>query len=790
MIKSENRSVSTMAEYEDLDSVLTTLCSTSRNKDDTNYTKLFDVSQRLRRLLLLDAGEIPVPAVLNNDVVFKSVFCFLLDARRAVQYLEELGRSDVTGWSALTEMEPMAFIQKIRTQSASEDEKTAVIVVFLCSVLRLSVTVIDTLDLAKEARVRKNRKGLDGEDSEDRIADVQQGLNKALINCVHLEKLMQSRNSEERASAVCDEQTRQMFSGFSILAQLVYDHGDYVALREMMSLSENVFQLAHEVQESVVDLKVDISQRFLPRMIRTLLAVDPELSYSVPFRMYRHYMYVQMEQKVSRDEDWRTDQQLSNANHYCADQGMIYHDGRYAFICWLLYGLSLFDCGQYATAEAILKMDYLKTATETLPSSKTAADCIRKCADQAAHDGMARKEFLLYFADVSPTSFTPETTVWHSIYEDPAFRKYSPRHIPDYMEICRHLMKSDDLPEDTIQSLVLESVGPMIDLAYQPKKPTKMVRSDNSVNIYGGSVNENLDVQSHIGVVGSKEEVPDIDMMMAITPSQIGLDAKLDSSATSPRYAYLLKSETDERLPSFELLVDSLPIALNKVAEFVADTAFAEEYEILSISIHGPAIATKIRRGDTILSYDHVPAFWIKRWPDVAGEWITRQRQFGWPSVSVIDEIIQNGVLLVAACHSNSTDPNNEWRISFTIAERILVDTLSSTQRLAYLYAKLIWMSSLKSSSFLVSYHLKNALLWLCEERSSEFWKGGKLVVCIREIFRWLHRDISDGHLRNYFIATDNMIPTWVESTDDLVHSLDHIIDKTFQVNITINPGA
>jgi len=770
-----------MASDADLSSLLATLCSTSGNQSDTNYAKLFGIVEQLRRVLL-QARNHPVPAVLNNAVVFKSVVCFLLDAHRAVQYLEELGKSAVTGWSTLAEMEPLEFIQKIRTQSASEEEKTAVIVIFLCSALRLSATVKETADLAKEARVRKGRKDLNAEESADPVSDLHQGLHKTLINCVHLQKLMHSQNLEEQA--VCAEEARQMFAGFSIVAQLVYDHGDYEVLREMITLSESVFQLAHDITETVLDLKVDVSPRFLPQTIRTLCDKDPDLSYSVPFRMYWHYLYVQTVQKFVGDEEvWRLYQHLSNANHYCADNA-----GRYAYMCWLLYGLSLFDCGQYATAEVILKMDYLKTCMTRLPSSKTAEHCIRVCEKQTQRGTTTPKGCLLYFGDVSactklrPTA-TRETTVWHSIYDDPASRKYFPRHIPNYVEICRRLTKSDDLSQDAVQSLVLESVGPLMDLAYQPKKPVTLERFDNSVNIYGGSVNERIDVQSHIGAAASEKEVPDIDMMMAVTPSQIGIETELDSSATTPRYAYLLNSKTGERLPSFELLEDSLPIAMNNVAGFVADTAFAHEYEILSIAIHGPAIATRIRRGsDTILSYDHVPAFWIKTWPAVAGEWITRQRQFGWPSSSVIADIVQSGVLLVAACHSNSADPNNEWRVSFTIAERILVDTLSNVQRLAYLYAKLIWMSSLKPSSFLVSYHLKNALLWLCEERSSEFWSGDNLVVCVRDIFRWLHREVSDGHLRNYFIAMDNMIPSWVESTDDLVQSLDHIIDNTFQV--------
>ena len=754
----------------------------SRNTDDRDYGELIDATERLRQVLLT-TGDHPVPAVLSNDVIFKSVFCFILDADQAVQFLEELGKSAVDGWSTLVEMEPLEFVQKIRMQPASANENTAVIVLFLYSATRLSVMVNKTLNIATEERVRTTS---EVSDSGDSIGDAQQGLNKALISCVHLGKLMHSRNPEERA--ICAEQNREMLAAFSIVAHLLYDLGDYEVLSKMIISSEKAFQFADEVSETVLDLQTDVSQRFFPEMIKTLVAEDREQSCSLPFRMYWHYMYVQTVKEVSRGEEWsewRIDQHLSNANHYCADNGTLYHGGRYALMCWLLYVSSLVKCEEYATAELILeilKMDHMKT----MMTSKFAADCMRLCTERA--EGTKRKEHLLYYVAPSNIQFAdspPEKTVWHSIYDDPAVRKYCPRHLPDYVDICRQLKKCDDPSSDTVQSLVLQSVGPLIDLAYQPKKPTKQIRADTSVNIFGGSVNESLDVQSHVDAAASEEEVPDIDMMMAVTPSTMGLDVALDSSATSPRYAYLMNVTTGERQPSFDLLVDSFPIALNRVAEFVADTDFAEQYEILSVAIHGPAIATKIRRGgDTVLSYDHVPAFWIQTWPDVAREWITRPRRFGWPSAAVVSEIVHDGILLVAACHRSSADPENEWRISFTMAERTLVDTLSDVQRLAYLYAKLVWMFSLKpkSSSFLVSYHLKNALLWLCEERPSEFWRGDNLVVCVRDIFRWLHDEISNSRLRHYFIAADSMIPSWVESTVDILQSLSDIIDNVFQV--------
>jgi len=147
-----------------------------------------------------------------------------------------------------------------------------------------------------------------------------------------------------------------MLAGFSIVAQLVHDLGDFTALQAMMSLSEDVFQLTDEVLETVVDLRADVTPQFLPPTIRTLVTEDPELSYLVPFRMYWYYLFVQMVRMVSGNEEWRIDQHLSNANHYCGDT---HRDGKFAFICWLLYGLSLYDCSQYATAQLILKLDYI-----------------------------------------------------------------------------------------------------------------------------------------------------------------------------------------------------------------------------------------------------------------------------------------------------------------------------------------------------------------------------------------------------------------------------------------------
>jgi len=427
-----------------LASVVAEICSAARNDKDDNYVKLFRVIEHLRRSLLDETGgTTAIPAVLKNDVVFKSVFCFLLDRRRGFCFLEELGRNAIRCWSQLVETGAVELAQKIRAGSGSEDEKTAVVVLFLRSAVRMSLIVDETLTLAMESRVRQ-RRDLDegGYSDEERISAIQQGLNSTLISGVHLGKLMHDEQSER---AVCYDETCQMFAAFAIVAQLIYDHGDYEVLSMMMK-SQVAFEVAYKVLETVVDLRDDVSQRFLPQTLRTLVVRDPHLCFRIPFRMHWLYMYAQMELKISSQEEWRVEQQLSNTNHYCGDQAMTVECGRYAFICWLLYGLSLFDCGQYPTAEVVLRMDHLKSVMGTQPSSKTASVCIRQCAERAARDRTAPKEFLLYFGDfgrVDQDRVPMEKPVWHSIYDDPAVRKYHSRHIPDYVEICRRLTKGN-----------------------------------------------------------------------------------------------------------------------------------------------------------------------------------------------------------------------------------------------------------------------------------------------------------------------------------------------------------
>ena len=67
-------------------------------------------------------------------------------------------------------------------------------------------------------------------------------------------------------------------------------------------------------------------------------------------------------------------------------------------------------------------------------------------------------------------------------------------------------------------------------------------------------------------------------------------------------------------------------------------------------------------------------------WPNIAKEWISRQRPSGWPSKQLIESVISDGCTLVPKGSEGSALQDYEWRISFT-GELRLSRSLSLVQR-------------------------------------------------------------------------------------------------------------
>ncbi|KAJ8311716.1 hypothetical protein KUTeg_011071 [Tegillarca granosa] len=72
------------------------------------------------------------------------------------------------------------------------------------------------------------------------------------------------------------------------------------------------------------------------------------------------------------------------------------------------------------------------------------------------------------------------------------------------------------------------------------------------------------------------------------------------------------------------------------------------------------------------------------KWPQITSEWNTRRRHNGWPSSDLIQDIVQDGCLLVPFGNPNSQESDLQWRISFSLGETKLVHSFNHTQFLCY----------------------------------------------------------------------------------------------------------
>ena len=181
--------------------------------------------------------------------------------------------------------------------------------------------------------------------------------------------------------------------------------------------------------------------------------------------------------------------------------------------------------------------------------------------------------------------------------------------------------------------------------------------------------------------------------------------------------------------------------------------------------IQGPSIEVWGEYSDTSNSgQDNVQSIHCKFWPSPAAEWINRPRQYGWPSNQVRDDIVAFGSHLVAVGHPLSANRSIQWRLSFSIAERMLVWSFNHTQIQCYAVMKLLLKEyikvkcSQKHKDVLCSYFIKTFLFWQFETTDKSFWQTKNLIGCLIYVFREFHNSIKSGVLRHYFIPRFNLL--------------------------------
>ena len=199
---------------------------------------------------------------------------------------------------------------------------------------------------------------------------------------------------------------------------------------------------------------------------------------------------------------------------------------------------------------------------------------------------------------------------------------------------------------------------------------------------------------------------------------------------------------------------------------------------------HGPAFHDP---GDkTQLPTDSLFAFKCETCPELASEWLARDRIYDWPSADVIKECKSLGVLLVYASHPQGVEKEFQWRISFSEQERFLLTQFNDVQLMCYIFLKFIKKELIKTQikeDTLTSYHFKTCMLYMIERTSSKLWIPANLVCCLLMCLRQIRAWIDVDNCPNYFIPEENMFDRIVNK--DLMVKLgkvmDEIIDSDFE---------
>ena len=187
-----------------------------------------------------------------------------------------------------------------------------------------------------------------------------------------------------------------------------------------------------------------------------------------------------------------------------------------------------------------------------------------------------------------------------------------------------------------------------------------------------------------------------------------------------------------------------------------------------STGVHGPAcmgcVNIWLKDKDT-LEWDLVPCVRCLVWPTQAYDWPTRHRNYDWPDSATVDRVVSSGCDMVGVAHSRCREDEwmnkHQWRLSFSRAEVVLLNSWIPTQQIAYhmlrMFVKTERLTDSANSSdkcALSNYHIKTLMLWACEVKPLTWWTdGSNLVSLCVHLLQFLNEWLTKMHGQHYFIT-------------------------------------
>ena len=221
-------------------------------------------------------------------------------------------------------------------------------------------------------------------------------------------------------------------------------------------------------------------------------------------------------------------------------------------------------------------------------------------------------------------------------------------------------------------------------------------------------------------------------------------------------------------------------------------------HRAVAVELHGPATVQHfsshpepyhrgIIGGSTCSTIDNVPCTRCLSWPTQAADWTSRHREYGWPDSATVKRALSNGCDVVPVahllCRQDKWNSNCQWRLSFSRAEIVLLNSWIPVQQIVYHMLRIFVKTERLTDSAnnagvkaFSNYHIKTLMLWACELKPRSWWSDDLNVVriCVKllhDLAVWL----SDGRCANYFITNCNLLNFLDYSHFDFT---DHIVGK------------
>jgi len=205
---------------------------------------------------------------------------------------------------------------------------------------------------------------------------------------------------------------------------------------------------------------------------------------------------------------------------------------------------------------------------------------------------------------------------------------------------------------------------------------------------------------------------------------------------------------------------------------------------------HGPALEKQhsiqtfyyaqlilgLRRADTHRSVDNVFCMRCLLWPLQAADWPTRHRKYGWPDSATVDRVVSNGCDVVGVAHPRCRQDEwmskRQWRLSFSRAEIILLNSWMPVQQIVYhmlrVFVKTEGLTASANNSeagTLSNYHIKTLMLWACELKPRSWWTEDLNVVTICvHLLHTLGAWLTDSRCQHYYISNCNLFDQFANS--------------------------